>query len=66
MKIGMREVHRAGLSKHVMIQVHDELCASVPDPKIAYQIADCMRDAVKLEVPSIVDVELGNNWMECG
>jgi DNA polymerase I-like protein with 3'-5' exonuclease and polymerase domains len=65
MKLGMAAVLDAGLAEHVLIQVHDELDVSVPDRKIAEQIAECMRDAVKLEVPSLVDIDYGANWGEC-
>jgi len=63
-KMAMRAVWRAGLGKHALIQVHDELCCSVPDRKIAREIADVMRDAVKLEVPVKVDLEIGPNWRD--
>jgi DNA polymerase-1 len=46
----------------VLIQVHDELCNTVPDRKIAYDIAEIMRNAVKLRVPVKVDVGFGDNW----
>lgn len=65
-KTAMRRVWDAGYGKHILMQVHDELGASVPDPKIADDIAELMRDAVKLVVPVVVDVEIGDNWGECG
>lgn len=63
-KASMLAVYNAGLAKHVMIQVHDELCCTVPSKKVAMQIAEIMRDAVKLEVPVKVDVEIGPNWRD--
>lgn len=61
-KKAMLDVWQAGLGRHVMIQVHDELCLSVPDRRIGHQVADIMRNAVKLEVPVKVDIEFGPNW----
>ena len=64
MKLGMAAVLDAGLAEHVLIQVHDELDVSVPDRGIAEKIADCMRDAIHLEIPSQVDVDYGGSWGE--
>ena len=61
----MLAVWNAGLGKHVLFQVHDSLPCSVPRPEVAREIADVMRDAVKLEVPVKVDVKIGPNWGEC-
>jgi DNA polymerase I-like protein with 3'-5' exonuclease and polymerase domains len=61
-KAAMRAVLDAGLGKHLLVQVHDELCCSVPDEAMAVRISELMRDAVKLEVPSKVDVTIGANW----
>lgn len=47
-----------------MIQVHDELDVSVNNQEQINTIKEIMQDCVKLEVPSIVDVELGPNWGE--
>ena len=47
-----------------MIQVHDELDVSVTDEKQCKKIIEIMEDCVKLEVPSVVDAELGPNWGE--
>lgn len=61
-KAAMRAVLDAGLGRHVLIQIHDELCCSVPDETTGRAIADLMRDAVSLEVPSAVDAELSDRW----
>jgi len=47
-----------------MIQVHDELDISVHSRKQAQQIVEIMQSCVDLEVPSVVDAELGPNWGE--
>ena len=57
-------VYDAGYGGHVLIQVHDELCCSVKDRATAVKISEVMRDAVKLEVPVKVDVEIGPNWRD--
>lgn len=61
-KAAMRAVLDAGLGRHILFQVHDELCCSVPDEATAQQIAKLMRDAVELEVPSRVDVDIDDRW----
>jgi len=58
----MRAVWDAGLGRHVLIQIHDELACSVPDEATAQQVADAMRDAVRLEVPIKIGVEIGERW----
>ena len=47
-----------------MIQVHDELDVSVSSEKEAKEIKEIMETCVKLEVPSLVDAEFGENWGE--
>ena len=70
-KIAMIHVHerlrREKLGGRMVLQVHDELLLEVPDKEI-----DRTRDAVReemesvheLDVPLVVDVGVGNNWME--
>jgi DNA polymerase I-like protein with 3'-5' exonuclease and polymerase domains len=45
-----------------MIQIHDELAMTVPDEKTAKQIQEIMENSVQLEIPSVVDAELGASW----
>jgi DNA polymerase I-like protein with 3'-5' exonuclease and polymerase domains len=47
-----------------LLQVHDELALSVDSKEQAEQAAQLMANAVRLEVPSRVDVEIGANWGE--
>jgi len=67
-KAAMLAVHKAtGLVP--LLQVHDELDYSLPDgphTDIPYkeQVAEAMREAVKLQVPMRVDVGLGASWAE--
>ena len=45
-----------------MIQIHDELAMTVPDAKTAKEIQEIMEHSVELEIPSVVDAELGPSW----
>jgi DNA polymerase I-like protein with 3'-5' exonuclease and polymerase domains len=45
-----------------MIQIHDELAMTVPDEKTAKEIQKYMEHSVELEIPSVVDAELGPSW----
>lgn len=64
-KEAMRAVYKAGYGPRVLIQVHDELCNSIENEKQAKEIAEIMQDSYRLEVPSKVDISIGNNWGEC-
>jgi DNA polymerase-1 len=61
------EFKRAGLGAKLLMQVHDELLVEAPS-KEAQQVADIlkreMESAVKLDVPLVVDVGIGDNWMD--
>jgi DNA polymerase I-like protein with 3'-5' exonuclease and polymerase domains len=46
----------------IQLQVHDELCTSVNGPEEATRIQKIMMEAVPLQVPMKVDVELGDSW----
>jgi DNA polymerase I-like protein with 3'-5' exonuclease and polymerase domains len=58
----MIALHKAGF--RLLLQVHDEVAVSVKNRDEALQAAEIMRNAVELEVPSKVDVEIGNSWGE--
>jgi DNA polymerase I-like protein with 3'-5' exonuclease and polymerase domains len=59
-KAAMLAVHKAGYN--LMLQVHDEVALSVKTREEAEEAAQLMREAVKLDVPSKVDVEIGESW----
>lgn len=61
-KKAMLDVYEAGLGRHVLIQVHDELDLSAADPGVAQEIARIMEAAVQLKIPSRVEVDSGPNW----
>ena len=50
------------LSITPLIQVHDELDCSVKNEKQANEVKEVMENCIKLEVPSKVDVEVGESW----
>ena len=45
-----------------LIQIHDELAFSVKDRASALRIKEIMETCVTLEIPSLVDAELGPSW----
>ena len=59
-KAAMLALHKAGF--RILLQVHDELAISVATVDEAREAADIMARAVRLEVPSRVDVETGPSW----
>ncbi len=61
-KAAMVALHKAGFD--LLLQVHDELAISVRNESEAKEAARIMAEAVSLEVPSKVDVELGPSWGE--
>ena len=61
-KAAMLALHKAGF--RILLQVHDELALSVNNREEAREAADIMANAVRLEVPSRVDVETGRSWGE--
>lgn len=61
-KLALVEMHDAG--HQIYNTVHDEIDAPVRDKKHAKEIADIMCNCMKLEVPLVVDVEVGPSWGE--
>ncbi len=61
-KRGLVELYKKGFT--LLLQVHDEIALSVKSREEAQEAAHVMATAVKLEVPSIVDVETGRSWGE--
>lgn len=54
--------HRAGLK--MLATVHDELCFSVSSEDEIRRAIEIMENAVELEVPMVVDAEVGPSWGE--
>ncbi len=70
-KKAMLEVHRAVESKKLpyamLLQVHDELVFETPEKeakKCAEFAKEKMSGAMELAVPLVVDVGIGDNWLE--
>lgn len=61
-KAAMIALHKAGF--RILLQVHDEVAVSVKSRAEAEAAAEIMKNAVELEVPSRVDVEIGKSWGE--
>jgi len=59
-KAGMVALHKAGFN--ILLQVHDEIALSVKTREEAVEASHVMNTAVRLEVPSRVDVETGISW----
>jgi len=58
----MVDLYKEGIVPH--IQIHDELDISIKNEKEVDKIIEIMQNSVKLEVPTLVDVEIGLNWGE--
>lgn len=57
----------SGLDAKVILQVHDELVLEVREDlvdQVREEIRAHMGNAVKLDVPLLVEVGVGNNWDE--
>ena len=70
-KIAMVKVYsrikKEKLKSRLILQVHDELIVETHKSEIDYMkqlIKSEMENAVKLSVPLIVDINIGNNWYE--
>ncbi|MBW4583738.1 DNA polymerase I [Aetokthonos hydrillicola Thurmond2011] len=68
-KIAMIKLHQIlqNYQAHLLLQVHDELVFEVPPQEweeLQPQIKSVMENAVTLTVPLVVDVNVGENWME--
>ena len=70
-KVAMINIDRAlsegGFKTKMLLQVHDELLFEVPEEEIEQiktLIKEKMESAVKTKVPLIVEVGVGNNWLE--
>jgi DNA polymerase I-like protein with 3'-5' exonuclease and polymerase domains len=61
-KAAMVALAKAGF--HPILQVHDEVALSVKSKEAAQAAAEIMANAVRLEVPSRCDVEIGPSWGE--
>jgi DNA polymerase I len=70
-KIAMVRLHHAlregGFAARLLLQVHDELVLEAPKEeveRVAALVKAHMEGAASLEVPLVVDVGVGDNWLE--
>lgn len=70
-KIAMVNIHndlkKAGLKSKMTLQVHDELVFDVYKPELEQLqeiVDDRMKNALKLDVPIVVETGTGSNWLE--
>lgn len=62
-----QELKKQQLGTKMILQVHDELVFDVPKSEIEIVrplIENCMMNAVKLDVPVLVESGVGKNWLE--
>lgn len=63
----LKEFDRLGLKSKMIMQVHDELVFNVMKDEMEVVrpiVVACMQDAVKLSVPLIVEVGVGQTWLD--
>ena len=56
-----------GLKSKMIMQIHDELLFEFPDneeQQIISLVVNSMENAMKLNIPIIVDYGIGQNWFE--
>jgi len=70
-KLAMVRIHRAirerGLAARMLLQVHDELVFEAPPEEVealGQLVREHMENVVALQVPLVVDIGTGPNWLE--
>ena len=70
-KIAMIDIYnefkRMELKSKMILQVHDELVFDVHNSEIELLkpiVREGMQNAIRLDVPVVVDMNTGNNWLE--
>ncbi len=61
------EMQRRNMKSKMILQVHDELVFDThkeEEKELTLLVDDKMKNALKLDVPVVVDVNTGNNWLE--
>ena len=62
-----RRVKRDDLPARLLLQIHDELVFEVPAAKctaLVEMVRHEMEAALELDIPLVVDVSIGDNWLE--
>ena len=70
-KLAMIHIHTAmrerGLRSRMLLQVHDELVFEVPPEELETMralVRKYMEQVVELQVPLVVDIGVGPNWLD--
>jgi DNA polymerase-1 len=70
-KLAMVRIHRGirerGMAGRMLLQVHDELVFEVPPEEVEAMtqlVREHMENVVQLQVPLVVDIGVGPNWLE--
>ncbi|MHB8919034.1 MAG: DNA polymerase I, partial [Desulfocucumaceae bacterium] len=61
------ELKRCKLEAKMVLQVHDELIFDVPGnelEEVMGLVRECMENAIRLQVPLVVDMKVGPNWYD--
>lgn len=59
------EIEKKDFKAKLILQVHDELILDVPreeSEEIKMLLIKCMEEAVKLPIPLLVDLKIGDDW----
>lgn len=62
-----KELKNNNLKSRLILQVHDELILECPNEEIecvSSLLKSSMENVIKLNVPLVVDIKIGNNWFE--
>lgn len=62
MKRSMIEISRRGMLSNLLVTVHDELGLSGKGEDFRNKLTIAMEEAVVLNVPSTIDLEIGSSW----
>jgi len=61
------ELEKRKLKTKMILQVHDELifdCLKEEEEEVREFVVDLMKNAIKLDVPIVVDINSGENWLQ--
>ncbi|MFA5576190.1 MAG: DNA polymerase I [Tissierellaceae bacterium] len=61
------ELRKRGLKSRLILQIHDELIIEAPEDEIEEVkklLRDIMENSIKLDIPLLVDLEVGASWYE--
>ncbi|CCB85617.1 DNA polymerase I [Parachlamydia acanthamoebae UV-7] len=62
------EIEKQHLKGFMILQIHDELIFEIPDEEISLfsqLVPEVMQNVMLLNVPLVVDINIGKNWKEC-